>query len=109
MLLVMGCSFWLSAASVKYRDLRHVIPFFIQILIYCSPVAYTTGMIPSKWLIAYAFNPMVGIIDGFRWALLGRAPNLYITLPISLIVTGIIFISGVPYFYKTEKNLSDFI
>ena len=109
LMLVLGMSFWLSALDVKYRDVHHIIPFIIQIWFYSSPVAYITGIIPEKWILLYALNPIVGIIDGFRWCFLGSAKFLEFTLPISIVVTMIIFITGTIYFYKTEKTFADII
>ena len=114
LLLAMGLAFasglWLGPINVRFRDVKHVLPFAIQVWMYASPVVYPISMVPEKWKVAYSLNPMVGVIEGFRWALLGKsaAPDL-LTVSIS---TGIVLIAiavGLVYFSKAEKTFADVI
>jgi len=109
LILASGVGFWFSALNVRYRDVRYAIPFLIQVMFYSSPVVYSTTVIPEKWLFLYALNPVVGIIDGFRWAFLGKAATLHITFPASVLCASLIFLSGLVYFYRTQKNIVDII
>ncbi|MDD5595518.1 MAG: ABC transporter permease [Candidatus Omnitrophica bacterium] len=109
LILALGAGFWFSALNVKYRDVRYAIPFLLQIMLYSSPVVYSTAIIPEKWLFLYALNPVVGIIDGFRWVFLGKAATLQITFPVSLLCSFLIFLTGIVYFYRMQKNVADII
>jgi lipopolysaccharide transport system permease protein len=105
-----GVSLWLSALNVKYRDFRYVVPFIVQFGLYVSPVGFSSGIVPERWRFLYSLNPMVGVIDGFRWALLSEDMALYwpgITL--STAITTVILVSGFKYFRKTEKIMADVI
>ena len=106
----LGITYWLSALNVKYRDFRHVIPFIIQFGLYVSPVGFSSSVIPEKWRLIYALNPMVGVIDGFRWALLGGSnvidPNV---LTISFLMAVFLFLSGFHFFRRTECEFADVI
>ena len=105
-----GVSLWLSALNVKYRDFRYVVPFIVQFGLYVSPVGFSSGIVPERWRFLYSLNPMVGVIDGFRWALLSEDMALYwpgITL--STAITAVILVSGFKYFRKTEKIMADVI
>ena len=105
--LAVGVGTWLSAANVKYRDFRYVVPFLIQLGIYISPVGYPTSLLPQRWQLVYALNPAVGIIDGFRWALLGEP---YLDLPafaISCAFGGALLSLGLAYFHRVEKSITD--
>jgi len=94
---------------VKYRDVQFVVPFLTQFWMYASPVAYSTTIVPQQWQWAYALNPMVGVIEGFRWALLGKgAPNTEMILLSSGIIL-VIFVSGLYYFKKMEQTFADII
>jgi len=106
----MGCGLWLTALNVKYRDFRYVVPFMVQFGLYISPVGFSTNVVPEKWRLLYSLNPMVGVIDGFRWALLGNNHQLYLPgLLLSLALVIVVSISGVWYFRKTEKTFADVI
>ena len=109
MLSALGAGLWLTALNVKYRDVKFVVPFLIQFWMYASPVAYATSIVPQKWLWLYGLNPMVGVIEGFRWALLGKAaPNIEI-MAISLSILVVILVSGLFYFKKVEQFFADII
>lgn len=105
-----GFSLWLAALNVKYRDFRYVIPFIVQLGLYISPVGFASSIIPEQWRLLYSLNPMVGVIDGFRWAILGGEAWIYWPgFIISLTLTGVILVSGFRYFRKTERVLADII
>ena len=106
----MGTGLWLSALNVKYRDFRYIVPFIVQFGLYISPVGFSSTIVPDRWRLLYSLNPMVGVIDGFRWALLGG--NARIFWPgfiVSLSIVAIVFAYGIWYFRKTEKTFADVI
>jgi lipopolysaccharide transport system permease protein len=105
----MGVGLIVSAANVKYRDVGHAIPFVIQIWMFVSPIVYPVSLVPEQWRWLYGLNPMVGVIEGFRWALLGRtAPDL-IVLVESCLILFLVFIAGLAYFRKMERQFADVI
>ena len=109
-LLSLGCGLILSALTVKYRDVRYVIPFFVQFGIYLSPVGYGSFMIPESWHWLYFLNPMAGIIEGFRWSIFGRVPPyLFEAVALSSLVTGVILLVGYHYFRRMESQFGDLI
>ena len=104
----MGAGLWLTALNVKYRDFRYIVPFIVQFGLYISPVGFSSTVVPDKWRLLYSVNPMVGVIDGFRWAILGR--DAYFYWPgflLSLALVAIIFLTGIWYFRKTERTFAD--
>jgi lipopolysaccharide transport system permease protein len=106
----MGIGLWMAALNIKYRDFRYIIPFCVQFGLYVSPVGFSSSIIPEKWRVLYSLNPMVGVIDGFRWAVLGTSSTIYLPgFLISLVIVLVIFISGIWYFRKTEKVFADVI
>ena len=106
----LGLGYWFSAISVKYRDFRHIMPFMVQFGLYVSPVGFSSSIIPERWRLLYSLNPMVGVIDGFRWCIQGTSASLYPpAFAISLIMSTIVFLSGLRFFRKTEKSFADFI
>jgi lipopolysaccharide transport system permease protein len=109
-LLALGLGLWFSALNVKYRDFRYVIPFIVQFGLYVSPVGFSSTVVPDQWRFLYSLNPMVGIIDGFRWALLKGQTSLYLPgLLISVVLVILILISGFIYFRKAEITFADVI
>lgn len=105
-----GAGLWLSALNVKYRDFRYVVPFLVQFGLYVSPVGFASGLIPEKWRLLYSLNPMVGVIDGFRWAISGGRAALFAPgLVMSCAVTIVLVASGVWYFRRVEKTFADII
>jgi lipopolysaccharide transport system permease protein len=106
-----GPGLYLAALNVKYRDFRHVIPFIIQFGLFISPVGFSSEMIPAQWRWLYAFNPIAGVIDGFRWCIVQDAPNpllyypFYISLTVSLLLLGF----SIRQFRKMEKNFADLV
>jgi lipopolysaccharide transport system permease protein len=106
----LGAGLWLSALTVKYRDFRFVVPFLVQFGLYISPVGFSSAIVPEQWRWLYSLNPMVGVIDGFRWALLGGEYQLYWPgFILSNCLLGLLFISGIWYFRKTERTFADII
>jgi len=106
----MGMGLWLTALNVKYRDFRYIVPFIVQFGLYISPVGFSSSIVPEKWRLLYSLNPMVGVIDGFRWAILGQESAIYLPgFIISMIIVGVFLVTGILYFRKTEKTFADVI
>jgi lipopolysaccharide transport system permease protein len=105
-----GAGFWLAALNVTYRDFRYVVPFMLQLGIYVSPVGFSSHLVPDDWRQIYAANPMVGVIDGFRWSLLGESVAIdWPSYWLSLAVGFLIFFSGIWYFQRVEQGFADVI
>lgn len=112
-LLAMGAAFsvglWLSALNVRYRDVSHALPFVVQLWLFASPVAYPTSVLPEKWQLIYSLNPMAGVIEGFRWALLGKAHPDFGVLAVSAMVTALLLFGGLIYFKRMERTFADVV
>lgn len=109
LLTAVAVGLWLSALNVKYRDVEHAIPFLIQAWMYASPVAYSTELIPGGiWRVIYGLNPIAGVIQGFRWALLGGAPPDALFW-VSILVTLLLLAGGLVYFQKMEDSFADLV
>ena len=107
---VAGTGLWLSALNVKYRDFRYVVPFMLQLGLYVSPVGFASSIVPEKWRLLYALNPMVGVIDGFRWALLKGSVELYWPgMALSTALSVVLLATGLWFFRKAERILADVI
>lgn len=105
-----GAGLWLASLNVQYRDFRFIVPFIVQFGLYISPVGFSSSIVPEKWRFIYSLNPMVGVIDGFRWAILGGESQLY--LPGFILSMGLVFlllVSGIWYFRKMERTFADVI
>jgi homopolymeric O-antigen transport system permease protein len=100
---------WLSALNVRYRDIRHAVPFLTQVWLYATPVAYALSLVPARWQTVYALNPMVGVVAGFRWAMLGRAGAPAPAVFVSAIAVLALFTGGLYYFRRTERTFADVI
>jgi lipopolysaccharide transport system permease protein len=106
----MGVGLWLCALNVKYRDFRYIVPFIVQFGLYLSPVGFSSSVIPAKWRVLYSLNPMVGVIEGFRWALLRGQSQIFTSAFVaSVLVTLFLCVSGIWYFRKTERTFADII
>jgi lipopolysaccharide transport system permease protein len=106
----LGVGYWIGALNVKYRDFRHIVPFVIRFGLYISPVGFSSNLVPGKWRLMYSVNPMVGVIDGFRWALLGKEVNIYLpSIVLSICIAIVLFTSGIWFFTKTERQFADII
>lgn len=97
---------WLSALNVRYRDVRYTVPFLAQLWLFLSPVAYPSSLVPERWQGLYGLNPMAGVIEGFRWALLGSAPPVA-TIYVSAALTALLLAGGLYYFRSTERVFAD--
>jgi len=107
-LAAFGVGLMFSALNVKYRDFRYIVPFVVQFGLYVSPVGFSSDIIPDKWRLLYSINPMVGVIDGFRWCIIGQDISIYKPgFIISIILIILILIIGIIYFRKTEKTFAD--
>jgi lipopolysaccharide transport system permease protein len=109
MFTALGLGLWLTALNVKYRDVRFVVPFLVQFWLYASPVAYSTSLVPEKWRWLYGLNPMVGVIEGFRWALLGKAAPNFEMMFASFSIVLVMLVSGLFYFRKMEQTFADIV
>lgn len=106
----LGPSLWLTALNVKYRDVRYIIPFIVQFGLYVSPVGFSSSVVPEQWRLVYSLNPLVGIIDGFRWCILGGQTNFYLAeFFLSLGVTALLLLWGIRTFRKMEMSFADLI
>ena len=105
----LGCGLWLSALNVRYRDIAYVTPFLIQIWFFLTPVAYPASLVPERWRALYGLNPMAGVVEGFRWALLGTASPPGVTLAVSVAVVTVIFLGGVFWFRRLEQGFADVV
>ncbi len=109
-LVSFGLGLWTAALNVRYRDFRHLIPFVLQLGVYVSPVGYSSLILPEKWRLVYSLNPMVGVIDGFRWAILGGEFAIYWPgLMISAVMSIALVVTGIWYFRRTEATFADVI
>jgi lipopolysaccharide transport system permease protein len=105
-----GPALWVTALNVKYRDFRYVIPFIVQLGLYVSPVGFSSQVVPPEWRLVYSLNPMVGVIDGFRWCILGGESDLYLPgLAVSIAAASIFVWFGIRHFRKTEASFADLI
>ncbi len=104
----LGVGLWLSAINVRYRDVSYVIPFLIQLWLFASPVVYSSSLLPRQFQAIYGLNPMAGVIEGFRWALLGTEPPGSL-IAVSVIIVSLLLVSGVFYFRRLETTFADVI
>jgi lipopolysaccharide transport system permease protein len=105
----LGVGLWFAALNVKYRDVRYIVPILVQFGLFVSPVAYPSSMVPARWRALYALNPMAGVIEGFRWALLGTNTAPGPLIAVSSVVAIIIMVTGLVYFRRTERTFADVI
>ena len=107
--IALGVGLWLAPINVRYRDVSHTVPFLVQVWMYCSPVVYPLTLVPESWRLVYSLNPMVGVIEGFRWSLLGTAaPDLH-AIALSAIVGLTILLGGLIFFRRMERSFADVI
>jgi lipopolysaccharide transport system permease protein len=109
MLTALSVSVWLSVVNVRYRDVGQAIPFLVQIWLFASPVAYSASVVPENWRFLYNLNPLAGIIEGFRWALLGsQNPPIVSLLSTTLVVLALLY-GGIVFFKRMEKTFADVV
>jgi lipopolysaccharide transport system permease protein len=107
--LAMGVGLWLSALNVQYRDVRYTIPFLTQMWLFATPIAYPSSLVPEPWRALYGVNPMAGVVEGFRWALLGTGKAPGALLAVSVLVTMLILLSGLYDFRRMERTFADVV
>jgi len=105
----LGVGLWLSALNVRYRDVRYTLPFLTQLWLFATPVAYPTSIVPEAWRPVFALNPMVGVVEGFRWSLVGGAGAPGLAVAISAAVVCLLVVSGMFYFRRVEQTFADII
>jgi lipopolysaccharide transport system permease protein len=105
----LGIGFWLSALNVKYRDVVYTVPFLNQIWLFLTPVVYPSSLVPDQWRVLYGLNPMVGVIEGFRWSLLGVGDGPGLMLLTSGVVAVALFLSGIIWFRRRERTFGDLV
>ena len=109
-LTALGAGIYVAALNVKYRDFKYIVPFVVQFGLYISPVGFSSNVVPDKWRLLYSINPMVGIIDGFRWSILGGHSQIYLPgMILSIAFIFFLLIFGILYFRKMEKSFADII
>ncbi len=104
----MGVGVWLAAINVQYRDIRYIVPFLLQIWMFVTPIVYPGSLLSEPWATLYGLNPMAGVVEGFRWALLGTDKPGGIVL-VSAVAAVVVLVSGLFYFRRMEKNFSDMV
>jgi len=109
LMTALSVGLWLSPANVKYRDVAYTIPFFTQFWMYASPVVYPVSLVPERWRWLYSLNPMVGVIEGFRWALLGKASPDFRVMAVSAVVILALLLGGIVYFKRMERTFADVV
>jgi len=109
LMTALAVGLWLSALNVRYRDVGHAIPFLIQIWMFLSPVAYPVSLVPEKWRLLYSLNPMAGVIEGFRWALLNKESPDFLVIGVSTVIMIALLFSGLFYFKRMERTFADVI
>lgn len=109
-MLSFGIGLWIAAFNVRYRDFRYVIPFMLQFGLYVTPVGFSSSILSDQWRVWYGLNPLVGIIDGFRWCILGSSQPIFLpALLLSIAISSFFFVTGIVYFRKVEKTFADII
>jgi lipopolysaccharide transport system permease protein len=108
-LLALSIGLWLAPINVRFRDIKHTLPFMIQIWMYASPIVYPLSMVPEQWRVLYSLNPMVGVIEGFRWAVFGQGEPNFIALGMSAIIIVLLMAGGLIFFRRMERTFADVI
>ena len=109
MVTALSVSIWLSALDVQYRDVRYAVPFLIQVWMFATPVLYSPELIPERWRALLGLNPMTGVVEGFRWALLGQSSSPGGLLVLSIAVTLVVLVTGLFYFSRMERTFADIV
>ena len=109
MATALGVGIWLSVLSVQYRDVRHTIPYLTQLWLFVTPIVYPSSLVPEQWRTLYGLNPMTGVVEGFRWALLGTGNLPGPMLMVSVLMTLVLLLSGMYYFRRMEQSIADIV
>jgi lipopolysaccharide transport system permease protein len=109
MITALGVGFWLSALNVQFRDVRYIVPFLIQLWLFITPIAYSSSLLQEPWRTLYGLNPMAGVVEGFRWALLDTDTAPSAMTFVSAVVAIALFISGIYYFRRMERTFADVV
>jgi len=109
LMTALGVGFWLSALDAQYRDIRYTLPFLTQFWLFATPVVYPASLVPDRWSLLYGLNPMTGVVEGFRWALLGKTGAPDAMLAVSTIAVLAVFIGGLYYFRRAENTFADVV
>jgi lipopolysaccharide transport system permease protein len=105
----LAAGLWLSALNVQYRDVSYTIPFLVQFWLFITPIVYPSSLVPEKWRVIYNLNPMAGVVEGFRWALLGQGGDLGLPVIVSCVAVCLLLAGGLLYFRHTEKTFADVV
>jgi lipopolysaccharide transport system permease protein len=105
----LGVSLWFAAFNVRFRDVRHIIPFLVQFWLFLTPIAYPSSLVPEQWRLVYSLNPMVGVVEGFRWALLGTDTSPGPIIIVSSLVAVCLLVGGIIYFRRMESSFADIV
>ena len=105
----LAAGLWLSALNVKYRDVRYLVPFLTQLWLFATPIAYSSSLLSERWRTVYALNPMVGVVEGFRWAVLGVGEGPDRVLAVSVVAAIAVLVTGIAYFQRTEVTFADIV
>jgi lipopolysaccharide transport system permease protein len=105
----MAVGLWLSALNVKYRDVRYTLPFLTQVWLFATPIAYSSTLIPERWQLLYSLNPMTGVVEGFRWALLGKETAVGGMILVSTVMVVLLLLGGLIYFKRMEDEFADIV
>jgi lipopolysaccharide transport system permease protein len=105
----LGAGVWFAALSVRYRDVRYVVPFLVQFWLFATPIAYPSSLLPARWRVLYAINPMTGVVEGFRWSLLGTSTAPGVMVAVSAITAMVVLVGGAFYFRRVERTFADLV
>ncbi len=108
-LLALSVGLWLGPINVRFRDIKHTVPFMLQVWMYAGPIVYPLSIVPEEWRLLYSLNPMVGVIEGFRWAVVDTGQPDFLAMGISLIIIAMLLVGGLVYFKKQERQFADVI
>jgi lipopolysaccharide transport system permease protein len=108
-LLALSIGLWLAPVNVRFRDVKHTLPFMIQVWMYASPIVYPLSMVPAEWQWAYSLNPMVGVIEGFRWAVFNQGEPNFTALGMSAAIILVLLVGGLIFFRRMERSFADVI
>ncbi len=108
-LLALSIALWLGPINVRFRDIKHTVPFMLQVWMYASPIVYPLSQVPDEYKLLYSLNPMVGVIEGFRWAVFDRGSPDFVALGMSLVIIAVLLVGGLVYFKKQERQFADVI